>query len=564
LSIKIIEDEVHRFLSAAEAEVLCITGHWGVGKTFAWNHYLKNAHEKKAIALKHYSYVSLFGVNSLDDLKYSIFENTVNSSDIGIEPSLETLQSNTAAAAKRFGRKSLSFLQGIPLVKNYVGGLGPIWFLSVTKTIVCLDDVERRGKALHIRDVLGLVSSLKEQKACKVCLILNDEAIQSDKEKEEFKTYLDKVVDTSLKFEPSANEAVAIALTTDPTARMLAEACVKLDISNIRLIKRIDRCVGRIAPLLKDLNQEVLRQAVHSLALFAWSVYEPSRAPSLEYLQKRRGLSHLLKEETVSEREAAWNALLDAYRFTGMDEFDLVLLNGVQNGFFDTAGVQRYASQLEAQIKAATADKSFWRAWEMFHGSFDNNEQDVLDSIYESFMKGIQGISPMNLSATVILFKQLGKPEQAADMLRSYIKSHANERELFNLRNYPFTSDINDPDVVRTFNEKYTALESKRDAVAILRSIIDTNSWNPEDITALSQAPVDMYYNMLKNHTGTELRKLLDACLQFDRIGNATSEMKEVSRRAKDALIRIGRESKINARRVRRYGIEIDPVDSGR
>src|ERR1019366_8753973 len=132
----LVEAEIRRFLSTNEPEVVCISGRWGVGKTFAWNRYLKYAQKNGTIALKRYSYVSLFGVNSLDELKYSIFENSVQSSEIGVEPSLETLHSNTAAAADRLGRKSLWFIQQIPLIKNYVGGLGPVWFLSVRKTIV--------------------------------------------------------------------------------------------------------------------------------------------------------------------------------------------------------------------------------------------------------------------------------------------------------------------------------------------------------------------------------------------------------------------------------------------
>jgi hypothetical protein len=67
VSIALIESEIQRFLSAAEPEVLCISGHWGVGKTFAWNRFLSDAKAKQKIALKRYSYVSLFGVNSLDE-----------------------------------------------------------------------------------------------------------------------------------------------------------------------------------------------------------------------------------------------------------------------------------------------------------------------------------------------------------------------------------------------------------------------------------------------------------------------------------------------------------------
>jgi hypothetical protein len=177
VSTELVESEIKRFLSTKEAEVISISGHWGVGKTFAWNRYLGEGHAKGSIGLSRYSYVSLFGINSLDEFKYSIFENSVKSSDIGVAPSLETLRSNAAALAERLGRKSVWFLQQIPVVKNYVGGLGPAWFLTVRESIICVDDIERRGRGLTVREVLGLVSNLKEQKRCKVALILNDDAL---------------------------------------------------------------------------------------------------------------------------------------------------------------------------------------------------------------------------------------------------------------------------------------------------------------------------------------------------------------------------------------------------
>src|SRR6266568_459772 len=103
MSIQLIQSEIRRFLSTTEPEVICISGHWGVGKTFAWTRFLKDAQSQNEIALKRYSYVSLFGVNSLDEFKYSVFENSIQTCEIGSEPSLETLQSNTVAAVERFG-----------------------------------------------------------------------------------------------------------------------------------------------------------------------------------------------------------------------------------------------------------------------------------------------------------------------------------------------------------------------------------------------------------------------------------------------------------------------------
>jgi hypothetical protein len=37
VSITFVEKEIRRFLSSDEPEVICVSGQWGVGKTFAWN-----------------------------------------------------------------------------------------------------------------------------------------------------------------------------------------------------------------------------------------------------------------------------------------------------------------------------------------------------------------------------------------------------------------------------------------------------------------------------------------------------------------------------------------------
>jgi hypothetical protein len=74
---ELIENEIQRFLSTEEPEVVCISGHWGVGKTFAWNRYLKDARQKKrGIALERYSCVSLFGVNALDEFNWRNLQST--------------------------------------------------------------------------------------------------------------------------------------------------------------------------------------------------------------------------------------------------------------------------------------------------------------------------------------------------------------------------------------------------------------------------------------------------------------------------------------------------------
>ena len=58
MSTKLVNDEIAKFLSRQTAEVLCIRGKWGVGKTYTWAKKLQEAQQAGAIKLPRYAYVS--------------------------------------------------------------------------------------------------------------------------------------------------------------------------------------------------------------------------------------------------------------------------------------------------------------------------------------------------------------------------------------------------------------------------------------------------------------------------------------------------------------------------
>src|SRR5262249_5084108 len=149
--------------------------------------------------------------------------------------------------------------------------------------------------------------------------------------------------------------------------QLLTKHCIALGISNIRLIKKIERAVREIEPMLKACDRDVFRQAIHSLALFGWSIYEPNNAPPVEYLKRHNSAEYLLEHEEgeMPEKEAAWNALLNTYRFSSMDQFDLVLVQGMRDGYFDDKAVQTHAAELNETISAAKQGDSFKQAWDL-------------------------------------------------------------------------------------------------------------------------------------------------------------------------------------------------------
>jgi hypothetical protein len=566
LPLAALQEEIRRFLLADTPEVICIKGKWGVGKTFAWNKYLRAARDANEIKLSRYSYVSLFGLNSLDELRYSIFENTIRTSEIGLEPSLETLNANAAAAAESLGRKSLWFLQQLPFVKSHIGGLGPVWYLSITRHIVCLDDIERKGRSLPIRDVFGLVSQLKEQKQCKVILILNDDALKE--EIADFDAYFDKTIDASLNFNPTAEEATEIALPRElPGREPIIAHCISLGISNIRIIKRIERFVSAIEPILSVYDSQVFHQAMHSLTLLCWAKYAPDEAPSLEFIKNQHNLAldravqriNEKREPAIPPNEARWTAVLDGYNFSVADEFDLALLSGVENGFFEAAEIREYAASLDRSFKAGRSEQAAGEGWRLFHDSFGKDDL-VIETMIRNTEENIQYITPINFNAIVVFLKELGRTEIAATLIDIYMQAQIDNPEFFDLSKYSFAREITDPELREAFGKRNASFARELDPTEILYKIGKGRGSNEHEIGILASLPPDSYYEMFKINSGEKLRSLLTASLQFGNFPDASEAMKQISLSAREALKRIGRESSVNAMRVRRYGIE--PVES--
>jgi hypothetical protein len=548
----LIEGEIARFLKSSEPEVLCVSGEWGIGKTFLWQQELNKAIDSKSIGLKSYSYASLFGISSLEALKMAIFENGTP----------VTVSSNAARRRLFSGWRALKrnrdLATGAPFgIGKILEKAGPLYFSSVRNQIICIDDLERRGGNLTVGDVLGLISFLKEQRKCKIILLLNDQAL-SGSGASELTSYFEKVVDSNIRFSPDSADSVRIALSrTDDISKQLGEKCISLGISNIRVIKKIERVIREVAFPLAGYNPLVFSQAIQSLTLLGWAVWQPNLAPSLPYLKAKRGLDSAIKKDAADPKAASWNALLEQYGFGYMDDFDLELLKVIENGYLDPLQIAQQASALDARIKAAGQNGSFEHAWRAYHDSFANNKDEVLNSIYAAFKSSINTITPMNLDATVRLFREFGRTDQAEEMFTFYMNNRVEDANFWDLERDSFGSEVQDPAIRAAFAKKYLLLHKPLDPVEALVHLATSDSWSNEIFEAVASLSVAEFANIFKGTTGKKLKHVINGALMFDRISNARPEQLEVSRRAKEALRSIGKESQLNARRVSKYGIAI-------
>ena len=556
MSIKEIKTQIDKFLESDTPEVIAIKGVWGVGKTYSWNKFLKEAKGREQIKLEKYSYVSLFGINSLEAFKTAIFENTVSKKLIDQNASIDTFAANASGLIEKMGRKSaFSIFKGLPILQNFTSSIESLAFLSLNETLICIDDLERKGASLEIKDVLGLVSLLKEQKKCKILLLLNDD----EEGLGDYIKYREKVIDTELKFAPTATECASIAYDGDGYVYdTLRELTKKLDIKNIRVLKKIERLIKLSLPYIEDYEQEIRHQFIHSLTLFSFCYYSESvGAPTLNFVTN---LGYTFwgigDDKDESDECKRWKTILGEYGYQHTDELDLVLAEAVRTGYFVEDALKQAATKKNDQIIASKSEGSFSDAWLSYHDSFANNKDEVIKTLYESFKINAKNITPLNLNGTVTLFRELGETEKASELIDFYITSRKEEKHLFNMEENNFFGDIRDTEIIEKFQAIYSTSVTIESAEQVLERIADQNGWNPKDEVILANTTADEYYTLFKSKTGRKLPSYIHKCLQFGQFSSSSEQQMQIANRAKEALLKIANESEINRLRVKKHGVQ--------
>jgi len=83
-----------------------------------------------------------------------------------------------------------------------------------------------------------------------------------------------------------------------------------------------------------------------------------------------------------------------------------------------------------------------------------------------------------------------------------------------------------------------------------------SRSLNSERIKRIAdQITPDALYSLIKARENESMRAIIYVGLEFAKIGNASEDMLKIVRATKQALRMIAQESKLNAARVKKYGI---------
>ena len=218
------------------------------------------------------------------------------------------------------------------------------------------------------------------------------------------------------------------------------------------------------------------------------------------------------------------------------------------------------ASARNSQITSSKATQSFSEAWSSYHDNFDNNQGFVVDTLYASFKENVQQITPLGLNGTVQLFRELGEEEKADELISIYLEERNGDPELFNMKKFSFAERVTDQRIRAAFEEKYHASVAQEEPREILQRLASSNDWSLEDELILADTSAEAFYHIFKTESGSHLSSMVNACLQFGRFSNSSERQKQIAESAIAALRRISGDSRINALRVRSFGIYPDGV----
>ncbi|WP_457446999.1 hypothetical protein [Roseateles sp. P5_E4] len=552
MSVQITKAVLKDFLSSAETDVLALTGAWGTGKTYAWREALL-AHQGD-IKFKQYCYLSLFGINSMTELRMALFTKSVAVATLGKKLDLETINEHWGSITKdwlkgRFDRFS-PMMKSLPHGSSVSLGLEALAPSAVRDTLVCFDDFERQS-TIKAEDVLGLITELSEERGCKVALIFNAEQLGA---KDAYRSYREKAIDFEVLYAPTVQEAFDLVFDpTFPNRDLVLRNVVDLGITNVRILRKLHQLIRRIVAAIGGMHSNVIEASIATTVLLCWCAYAPDVSkPKIEDIESwNKALVSFKKEAEQDPVTLAWVQRLKAYGFTHVGDLDLAIAHIVEQGYVEGTAFVDVAKKLDEDQRRNEMSVPFIAAWRRFHDSFSNDQEAFIAELYDASLHAIAHISSGDLNGTVRLLRDLKRDDLADTLIDKFVDANKAKPSTFDLKEHPFGGTIDDTKLRATFDAAHSGLTQLPGLEEAVTFMAKNSGYNPEHIAAMTNASVDEYHAMfLKQHDDVKLSNLIKWSLRW-----AESDHPEITAKAREALERIKATSLLNAIRVGRYGV---------
>lgn len=505
-----IQERLKELLNANQPFGIALNGKWGTGKTFFWNKFIANNLKNKKT-----SYISLFGQETIQQIKNDLL--------------LQIYTQN--GFVKKIRDKVGSFkLYGMDI------SLALSWFekKDFENVIICFDDFERVSDKLKLKDVLGLISELKEQKKCTVVMILNKDELKD----EDLSKYKDKIVDYDFNYEPTVAESFSLIKDNLKAFETYAlEYFQKHEINNIRIMKRVINALNDYACFeesvreYKDIERELVENILEISTINALDL-------STDFEKLSKYSTQKLFDKTEKEKNEDYERLLKyinfgysgyfqmsdiTYNIVDYIKSSIVDKKSLENSIDDRVSKQKYSS-IEKQMRECTHKARYDLNYPY------NQYTDDLFVLLESNKDTITEI----ISADNFLFYMYQLEEFdsentdkyktfAIDILKKYLdieltkenKPSWVEQTINNIKDFDISlSHYCNNFIVSNNNEKISSLQSITD---LMLNPIRNSSWGEEPnlLSQIDENDLEKYFYQDMNFVYDSLKFLNDSISQY-------------------------------------------------
>jgi hypothetical protein len=555
-----IETALDEFIADKTPRTLVLQGTWGRGKTHLWNnrwqHYVASSAEKKTPA-RRYAYVSLFGLNSISEVRVALGLASFES-----EPRIEERGKWSWIRQKLHKGASLSTQVDleVPTIGLGTKQIAQVFAHSRAKDLLaCFDDIERRGKDLSIRDVLGLVSDLNTQRNCSVVVILNDASLGDDQK--DWDDSREKVFGKHLTFAPASDKCVSLIIPVDemrPLLTHVRKALIDLGITNVRIVDRVRAYAEEVLAALQErqLADATWRKMGRSISILTFChMGQGEGAPRLKFALSHGAFSSYFQEKNnVPELEKSWGRLLDNFHSFLDHALDKALTELVVQGHIESGPLVEATEEFERGALAEDAKNAFHNVWDIWRHTFQNNRDEVLREFAARFPPAASSLSANNADATFQLLRSFGAGDLANELMEEWMRHRTGERskelhpqllnEFEKLRDQVF--------IARTEEEFARAGKHLPPFGDAILKLGERQGHNPEDIDAIAAATPDQIVQFLLANNGRQLVMGVKASLELG--GDAVYDKAAENVRA--ALSFLAARSDYESDRIKRaYGV---------
>ncbi|MBS9760903.1 P-loop NTPase fold protein [Pseudomonas mosselii] len=556
------------------SDVVVLKGNWGVGKTRYWNDYINNKRQSEHERLEKYSYVSLYGLNSIDQVRSKIYHGAECWSG---EQNLSTTLSKDEEQSRL--SKFLDYLEGkwqakgerhetVPGLNRLSAALNAFSHSRIDNYLICFDDLERKGEKLELRELMGLIDELSQQRACKILVIFNEGAL-AEKDVRQYEENKEKVIDTEFLYEPDIGHNLGVVFKPgDFCFEEVRFVCEAFELSNIRILKKIKRMLDVHQDAFIGCKAQVVTDFGRHASLLTWAYFSMEGTQDIKDLKRRIlsvPLSAIKLDQPDEKVSANCRELYRALSSSGMRDtkFRTPIVRYLERGAPELQGIRSIREGAESVV-SSQADRDAWdRVWQLYENSFSDDEDEIISLLQGLMQSGY--LTNDNLGEFLKAIRLLVVLGVNIDgWVEKFIEQN---QSVFERGGYDGWRDIGNERLVTAIaTMRRESKVSRLSLDDILENIVRHGVWREEELKDLQYYTADEMYDWLKVNDRNKARRIRRGLSVFGRYKQSHPEKHEgvdhVLLITKQAFTRLAAESPLNKLRVDEfYSFTVTPFE---